>query len=57
MRKTEARLSPNHTNVWDSGREWEMKKIYYGKSEWVIIGKSFFKGKSAIFMMANFSGM
>ena len=45
MRKTKARISPNHENVWDLGREWEMKKDYHGKREWESSGQSFFKGK------------
>ena len=26
MGKAKARISPNHENVWELGREWEMKK-------------------------------
>ena len=50
MRKTKARISPNHENVWDLGREWEMS------------GNSFFfegkrKGENHPFLaMANFVG-
>ena len=31
IEKAKARISPNHENVWDLGREWEMKKDYHGK--------------------------
>ena len=41
MAKTEARISQNYENVWDLGREWEMKKDSHGKRE--ISGKSFLR--------------
>ena len=41
MGKAKGRISSNHENVWDLGREWEMKKDYHGKREWEINGNSF----------------
>ena len=31
MGKTKARISPDYENVWNLGKEWEMKNIFIGK--------------------------
>ena len=44
MGKAKIRISSNHENVWDLGREWDMKKDYHGIHgirEWEISGNSF----------------
>ena len=37
MGKTKAKISPKHENVWDLGREWEMKKNSWEKGMKVLI--------------------
>ena len=41
MGKTKARISPNHKNVWDLGREWEMKKIITRKGNGKLVENLF----------------
>ena len=37
MGKTKVRISPNHENMWDLGRDWEMEKIIMGKGNGKIV--------------------
>ena len=41
MGKAKARISPNHENVWDLEREWEMKKDYHGKGNGKLVENLF----------------
>ena len=56
MAKTEARISQNYENVWDLGREWEMKKVS-GKRNRKLVETQRERKKSPFLVMANFVGL
>ena len=45
MGKAKARISPNHENMWNLGREWEMKRDYNGKRNWKLVENTFLREK------------
>ena len=47
MGKVKAKISPNHENAWDLGRECEMKKVIMGKGNGKLVKNLFLKERES----------